>query len=85
MLRVNVPKTPCDLFLAFFPIALVEPCFDSWREHAAEHDRKGLSGLKSKMFLIFLAVLVRMGLMRLRRREEYFGAGTSRRHEPGGI
>jgi hypothetical protein len=76
MLRVNVPKTPCDFFLAFFPIALVEPCFDSWREHAAEHDRKGLSGLDSRLFMILLALLVRMGLMRLRRREEYFRAGS---------
>jgi hypothetical protein len=77
MLRVNVPKTPCDLFLAFFPIALVEPCVDSWREHAAEHDRNGLNGLDSRLLMCFLALLVRMGLMGLRRREEYFGAGSS--------
>jgi hypothetical protein len=77
MLRVNVPKTPCDLFLAFFPIALVEPCFDSWRGHAAEYDRNGLSGLDSRLFMCFLAPLVRMGLMGLRRREEYLSAGSS--------
>jgi hypothetical protein len=54
----------------------VEPCFDSWREHAADHDRKGLIGLGSRLFMIFLALLVWMELMRLRRREEYVGAGS---------
>jgi hypothetical protein len=35
--RRRVRKTPCDLFLAFFPLELVEPSFQAWREHAAEH------------------------------------------------
>jgi hypothetical protein len=41
-MRSSVAKTPCDLFLAFFPMELVEPRLMFWREHATEHDRKGL-------------------------------------------
>jgi hypothetical protein len=36
-----VEITPCALLLAFFPSALVEPCFEGWRKHASEHDHRG--------------------------------------------
>jgi hypothetical protein len=39
--RAFVSKDPCDLFLAFFPMELVEPCFEHWRAQG-EHDLKGL-------------------------------------------
>jgi hypothetical protein len=75
-LRGNVPKTPCDLFLAFFPLELVEPCFEAWRKHAAEHDRLGLGSLDKSMMMRFLALLLKMGAMGLRRRDHYFAEGA---------
>jgi hypothetical protein len=71
-LRSNVGMTPCALFLAFFPMSHVEPCFEGWRKHAAEHDRRGLSNLDSKMFMRFIALVLRMGLLGLRRRDHHF-------------
>jgi hypothetical protein len=73
-LRCNVIRTPCALFLAFFPMALVEACFDGWRKHAADHDRRGLKTLDTKMFLRFVALFLRMGLLGLRRRDHHFTA-----------
>jgi hypothetical protein len=37
-MRNFVQKTPCELFLSFFPPDLVEPRFAYWREHAKQHD-----------------------------------------------
>jgi hypothetical protein len=68
----RVWKTPCDLFLAFFPLELVGPSFQAWREHAAEHDRKGLSNLDKSMFMRFLDLVLRMDVIGLRRRDHYF-------------
>jgi hypothetical protein len=71
-MRSSVAKTPCNLFLAFFPMELVEPRLMFWREHATEHDRKGFNSLDDSTFLIFLAVLLSMGFIGLRRRDLYF-------------
>jgi hypothetical protein len=71
-MRNFVQKTPCDLFLTFFFSYLVEPRFAYWREHAKQHDRRGL--LDRCMVMIFLALLLRMGLTGLRRREQYFNS-----------
>jgi len=71
-LRGHVPKTPCDLLLAFFPMELVEAEFPRWQQHAEEHGRRGLALLDKAMFLRFLALLVKMGLTGLRRREMYW-------------
>jgi hypothetical protein len=67
-----VSKNPCDLFLAFFPMELVEPRFEHWRAQAQEHDRKGLANLNTPIFMVCLALLLKMGLTGLRRREHYF-------------
>jgi hypothetical protein len=64
-------KNPCDFFLAFFPMELVGQRFEHWRAHAREHDRKGLASLNTPMFMVFLALLLKMGLTGLRRREHY--------------
>jgi hypothetical protein len=71
-LRGSVRMTPCDLFLAFFPSELVEPSFEAWREHPAEHDRNDLSSLNKSTFMTFLALLLRGAMMGLRRRHHYF-------------
>jgi len=42
-----------------------------WHAQARDHDRKGLANLDSSMFIVFLALLLRMGLTGLRRREHY--------------
>jgi hypothetical protein len=69
----RIPKMAiCALFLAFFPTALVEPCFASWRKHARDRDRRGLSALDTELFLRFIAVILRMGLTGLRRRAHHF-------------
>jgi hypothetical protein len=49
---------------------LVGPRFEHWRAHAREHDRKGLAYLNTRM--VFIALLLKMGLTGLRRREHYF-------------
>jgi hypothetical protein len=49
-MRSSASKTPCDLFLAFFPMELVDPRLIFWREHASEHDRKDLNSPKESMF-----------------------------------
>jgi hypothetical protein len=67
-LRVRVAMTPCDLFLTFFPMALVETAFPSWRAHAEANGRKGLENLDKKMFMRFLSLLLRMAVSGLRRR-----------------
>jgi hypothetical protein len=36
-LRRNVGQSVCDIFLAFFPLNLVEARFDHWRDHAKEN------------------------------------------------
>jgi hypothetical protein len=68
-LRSNVPTTPCDLFLAFFPLELVETEFPRWQQHARDNERGGLASLNKAMFMRFLALLVKMGLTGMRRRE----------------
>jgi hypothetical protein len=65
-------KNPCDLFLAFFPMELVEPRFEHWRAHARENDRKRLANLNRPIFMVFFALVLKMGLTGLRRREHYF-------------
>jgi hypothetical protein len=71
-LRGFVPKTPCDLFLAFFPMELLEPHFRAWSAHAEEAGRTGLQNIDESMFLVFLSLVIKMGLLGLRRREHYF-------------
>jgi hypothetical protein len=75
-LRVNIPKTPGDLFLAFFPMELFEPAFVRWRDHAQAHGRAGLQNMDKSMFLRFVVLLLRMGLTGLRRREHYFSKSS---------
>jgi hypothetical protein len=53
MLRRDVPKTPCDMFLEFVPIELVEHRFDQWVQHTEQSGRRGLSKLDQKMFMRF--------------------------------
>jgi hypothetical protein len=48
-----VPQTPCDLFLEFFPLDLVELRFDHWVQHAEKSDRRGLSKISQEIFMIF--------------------------------
>jgi hypothetical protein len=67
-LRGHVAKTPVDLFLAFFPQELCESQFDAWRAHAQQHNHTGLSKLNNAMFLRFVSLLVKMGLLSLRQR-----------------
>jgi hypothetical protein len=71
-MRSDVAKTPCDLFLAFFPMELVEPRLMFWREHATGHDRKCLNSLDESTNLKVFAVVLRMGLIGSRRRDPYF-------------
>jgi hypothetical protein len=71
-LRVNISRTPGDLFLAFFPMELMEPAFAHWRDHAQKHGRAGLANLSKSMFLKFVVLLLRMGVTGLRRRDHYF-------------
>jgi hypothetical protein len=53
MLRRDVPKTPCDLFLEFVPLELVERRFDHWVQHAEQSGRRGLSRFDQAMFMRF--------------------------------
>jgi hypothetical protein len=71
-IRSSVLKTLCDLFLAFFPMELVDPRLIFWREHATEHEHTGLNSLDESIFLRFLAVVLRMGLIGSRRRDLCF-------------
>jgi hypothetical protein len=71
-LRGSVRKTPWGLFLAFNQFKLVDPSFEAWRKHAAEHDHKGLCSLDKSMFMRFVALLLRMGVMRPRRLDHHF-------------
>jgi hypothetical protein len=71
-LRVNISRTPGDLFLAFFPMELMEPAFAHWRDHAQKHGRAGLANLSKSVFLKFAVLLLRMGVTGLRRRDHYF-------------
>jgi hypothetical protein len=64
--------TPCALFLAVSPVALVEPCFEGWRKHTAEHVRRGLNNFGSKPFIRYIALVLKMGLLGLRRRVHHF-------------
>jgi hypothetical protein len=48
-------------------MALVKPCFQGWRKHAAEHVRRGLN-LDSEIFIRFVALVLKMRLLGLRRR-----------------
>jgi hypothetical protein len=43
--RSNVPTTPCDLFLAFLPLDLVETEFSRWQQHARDNEHGGLASL----------------------------------------
>jgi hypothetical protein len=70
--RSNVPTTPCELFLAFFPLELVVIEFPLWQQHARDNERGGLTSLNKAMFMRFLALLVKMGLTGMRRREMYW-------------
>jgi hypothetical protein len=71
-LRRGVPKTPCDLFLEFFPLELVEGRFDHWVQQAEQSNRRGLSKLDQAMFMKFVSLLMKMSLIGLRRRALYF-------------
>jgi hypothetical protein len=71
-MRTAVAKTPVDLFLAFLPPELVEPNFQRWREHAQQQELKGLGILDLSLLYRFCAILLKMGLGGLRRRELYF-------------
>jgi hypothetical protein len=53
MLRRDVPKPPCDMYLEFVPIELVEHRFDQWVQHAEQSGRRGLSKLDQEMFMRF--------------------------------
>jgi hypothetical protein len=75
MLRRDVPKTPCDLFLEFFPLELVKRRFDHWVQHAEQSGRRGLSKLDQAMFMRFFPLLMKMCVSDLRRRELYFQEG----------
>jgi hypothetical protein len=81
-MRSSVAKTPCDLFLAFFPMLLVEPRLMFWREHATEHGRKGLNSLDELMFLTVVAVVLKMGLIGVWRRDLYFTDAMEPAHVP---
>jgi hypothetical protein len=50
-LKANVPADPTALFLAFFPLELVEQRFEFWMQHAQRHDRRGLNNLNRPMFM----------------------------------
>jgi hypothetical protein len=54
-LRRNIPKTPCDLFLTFFPkaMALIESSLPRWRAQAEQNDRRGLANLDIGMMYRF--------------------------------
>jgi len=71
-LRGHPVQSPCALFMAFMPLELIEPRFSHWRMHAAEHDHHGIQALDRPMFLRFLALVIKMGLLGLRRRDHYF-------------
>jgi hypothetical protein len=68
----NAGMTPCALFLAVSPVALVEQCFEGWRKHAAEHVRRGLNNFDSKPFNSCIALVRKMGLLGLRCRVHHF-------------
>jgi hypothetical protein len=70
--RSNASTTPCVLFLAFFPLELVETEFPRWQQHARDNERGGLASLDKAMFMRFQALLVMMGLTGMRRREMYW-------------
>jgi hypothetical protein len=71
-LRAHVAAAPCDMFLSFMPMELLEPRFSRWQQHAAEHQLSGIQNLDRAMFLRFLSIVIRMGVLGLRRREHYF-------------
>jgi hypothetical protein len=76
-LRRDAPKTPCDLFLEFFPLDLVERRFDHWVQHAEQSDRGGLSNLGQVLLMKFCSLLVKMCVSDLQRRELYVNEGVS--------
>jgi hypothetical protein len=76
MLRRDVPKTPCDLFLEFFPLDLVERRFEHWAQHAQSNNRTGLSNLDQAIFMRFWSLIFKMSLSDLRRRALYFENGS---------
>jgi hypothetical protein len=78
-LRRNIPRTPCDLFLTIFPMAmaLIEPSLPRYRAHAEQNDRRGLANLDIGRLYRFLALLLKMGSEGLRRREQYFVESAS--------
>jgi hypothetical protein len=47
-LKANVPADPTALFLAFFPLELMEHRFEVWMQYAQRHDRKGLNTLNPR-------------------------------------
>jgi hypothetical protein len=53
-------------------MALVQPCFEGWRKHAAKHVRRGLNNLDSKTFISSFALVLTMGLLGLLRRDHHF-------------
>jgi hypothetical protein len=59
--------TPWDLFVTFFPMALIEAAFQRWRAHAEANGRKGLETW-NKMFVGFSALLLKIAVSGLRRR-----------------
>jgi hypothetical protein len=75
-MRTAVAKTPVDLVLALVPQELVEPNFQRWREHAQQQELTGLGNLDLSIFYRFCAILLKMGLGGLRRRELYFDEAT---------
>jgi hypothetical protein len=70
-LRTNVPTTR-DLIVALCPLELVDTEFPCWQQHARDNERGGLASLNKAMFMSLLALLVKMGLTGLRRRERYW-------------
>jgi hypothetical protein len=44
-LKAHVPADRTALFLAFFPLELMEHRFEVWMQHAQRHDRRGLNTL----------------------------------------
>jgi hypothetical protein len=76
-LRRDVPKTPCNLFLEFFPLELVERRFDHWDLHAEQSGRGCLSNLDQVMCMKSCSLLMKMYVGDLRRRELYLNEGVS--------
>jgi hypothetical protein len=53
-LRRGISMNPCDPFLTFIPMALIEPNLPRWRAHAEQNNRRGLSDLNMAMTYRFM-------------------------------